>query len=280
MVVTQLTGTGHTPGHTGGMPRTNTTDLAVTSMGLLLQMSHTETLDGSSISLTLGDTNNVNVLVLSEDLIDSDFLLEESITEVNLLSDVLATVDLDFEDVVLLLSEVLQELELGVSDDAHNGAVLLNTVELGLELLGGLQDALVVLVEGFLLGVNPVLVETTDGVALEVAGPNGGKGTQSTGSLDVANETNNADWWRLNDGDGLNDLLLVQLGSNTVDLTENVGHASLESREGGEMAWLLGVVLGEGSNATAMVAGPPARNKSEISLTGTAVLSVAHLITD
>jgi len=40
------------------------------------------------------------------------------------------------------------------------------------------------------------------------------------------------------------DFLLVELGSNSINLSEDVSHASLEACEGGEVAWLL-VVLGE-----------------------------------
>lgn len=120
VVVTELTGSGNAPGHTGGMPGSDTSDLAVTSVGLLLEMPDSEPLHDTSESFTLGDTDNVDVLVLAEDLVDADLLLEESIAEVDLFSDVLATVDLDFEDVVLLLPEVLEELELGVGNHSHD----------------------------------------------------------------------------------------------------------------------------------------------------------------
>lgn len=135
-----------------------------------------------------------------------------------------------------------------------------------------------VLAEGFLLGVNPVLVESPEGVLLEVAGPHGGEGPQATGSIDVPDQSDDADGWGLDDGDGLHDLLLVELRAGSVDLTHDVGHACLEACEGCEMAWLLVVVPGERANAAAVVSGSPPGHKSEISLSGAAVLSVAHLI--
>ena len=65
---------------------------------------------------------------------------------------------------VLLWSDVLEVLELGVGNDSDNGAVLLHSVELGLELLGCLGNPVAVLAEGFLLGVDPVLVESPESI--------------------------------------------------------------------------------------------------------------------
>ena len=101
------------------MPSTDTSDLSVTSMGLLLKMSDAPSLDDTGESLTLSNTDDVDDFVLSEDVVDADLLFEVGVGEVDLFSDGLSTVDLDFEDVILLLSEVLEEVVLGVHDGSH-----------------------------------------------------------------------------------------------------------------------------------------------------------------
>jgi len=101
------------------MPSTDTSDLSVTSVGLLLKMSDAPSLDDTGESLTLSNTDDVDDFVLSEDVVDADLLFEVGVGEVDLFSDGLSTVDLDFEDVVLLLSEVLEEVVLGVHDGSH-----------------------------------------------------------------------------------------------------------------------------------------------------------------
>lgn len=50
----------------------------------------------------------------------------------------------------------------------------------------------------------------------------------------------------LDDGDGLNDLLLVHLGTGTVKITDGGGHASLVSEGSGQVDRLGLVILGEG----------------------------------
>ena len=41
-------------------------------------------------------------------------------------------------------------------------------------------------------------------------GPDGGEGSETTRGIDIADDTNNDDWWGFNDGTGLDDFLLVQ----------------------------------------------------------------------
>lgn len=49
----------------------------------------------------------------------------------------------------------------------------------------------------------------------------------------------------LDDGGGLDNLLLVELGTRTVEVTDDGGHAGLVAHGGGEVDGLLGVILGE-----------------------------------
>jgi len=77
-------------------------------------------------SVTFSDSQYVNHLRLLEDWIDSDFFFEQVVGEIDFLSGV-SSVDLDFHDVVFLLSEV-QQLHLSGSDDSNDSTVFLNSV--------------------------------------------------------------------------------------------------------------------------------------------------------
>jgi len=68
VVVAELTSTGDGPLNGSGMPSTDTTDLAETSVGLSGKAGNTESLDNTSGSLTTGHTNSVDHLELIEDL--------------------------------------------------------------------------------------------------------------------------------------------------------------------------------------------------------------------
>lgn len=255
MVIAELTSTGDGPLDGSGMPSTDTTDLAETSVGLSGKAGNTESLDNTSGSLTTGHTNSVDHLELVEDLGDGDFTLELLEGPVDLLSDG-ATVDLDLKEVSLALSEVKLG-ELGAGENTDNRAVLLDSLEIALDgvlALGILFVSLGVVGEGLLLGVLPVLVESTDELNGEVLSVDGREGTEATGGLNVTDEADDLEGRALNDGDGLNDVLLEDLLTlTTFVVTSDVGHASLVSHEGGEVDGLLGVVLGEGSHTTAVV---------------------------
>jgi len=164
----------------------------------------------------------------------------------------------------LLLAE-LGLGHLGVDEDTDDGAVLLDALEVAVDLLLVISVLLGVLGEGLffffwesesrgsettlqlfvylLLAVVPVLVEAALELVAEVLGPDGGERAEATGGLDVANDTDDDDRGGLNDGDGVDNLLLVHLGTRAVDLADNVGHASLEAEEGSEVAGLGLVVL-------------------------------------
>lgn len=188
-------------------------------------------LDDALGSLTTSDTNDIDVFVLCEYLIDGDLLLEQVPCELHLLFGS-ASVHLDLEDVVLLLSEV-QSIHISVNDGSNDRAVFDNSLELKVLVLCALGQLGVVLGEGLLLGIHPVLVESPEGVLGELGGPNGGQGSEASGSLDVADKTDDSDGRSLNDGNWLDGLLLVELCARSIDLSENVGHTCLKSSEGG-----------------------------------------------
>lgn len=276
VVVAQLTSSGHAPGDSGRMPSTDTADLSVTSVGFFLEMTDAPSFHDAGESLALGDTDNVEKFVLLEDRVDSDFLFEEGVGEGDLLGGGLSSVDLDFEDVVLLLSEVAHEVVLSVDDSSDNGTVFFNSVELHLHLLGVLGLGLVS-AEGFLLGVDPVLVESSESALVEVVGPNSGESSEAAGGFDVSDESDNLQGRSFDDSDGFYFFLFVEFGFGSVDVSEDVGHSCLESTEGCEVRSLGSVVSGEGSDSSVVVLGSVPGKETEIALSGTAELSVGHL---
>merc|ERR1719336_391117 len=110
--------------------------------------------------------------------------------------------------------------------------------------------------EGLLLGLGPVLVEPPLGLFADVLGPDGLESPHTPGGLNVSNNTDADHGRSLEDGDGLDNLLLVDLGARSVHLSHDVSHASLVAHEGGQVDWLGGVILGEALNLSPMPLGP------------------------
>lgn len=244
--ITFLTSSGNSPGNSRGMPSSDTSDLSVTSVRFLLQVSNTPSLDNTSETLTLGNTNNVDEFVLVEDLINSDFFFEKSVSEVNLISNSFSTVDLDFKDVVLLLSEVFKEVHLSVTDGSDNGTVFGESVELNFDSFGVLAVFSLIVGESlFVLGAHPVFIESSKSSLVQMVGPDGTQSSESSWSFDVSNQTDNFKWWGLKDSDGFDFLFLIELGLGSVDISQNVSHTGFESSESGEVTWLGSIISGE-----------------------------------
>ncbi len=119
VVISALTSSGNTPGNSSGMPSSDTSDFSVTSVRFLLEMSDSPSGNDTLESVTLGDTDHIKYFILTEDVINSDFFLKESLDERNFVSNSFSSVDLDFEDVVLLLSQVFKEVVLSVDDSSN-----------------------------------------------------------------------------------------------------------------------------------------------------------------
>ena len=254
-VITELTTSGDRPLDGRGMPGTDTGDLSETSMRLTVQSADTESLDDTACSLTTGNTNGINALGHLEDLADADLLLELVLRPVDLLGDG-TSVDLDLEDVSLVLAE-RKLADLGGADNTDDSGVLLDSLKISGEMsLGGLVLVLAVdvLGESLLLGVHPVLVESALDIVIQVLSPDGREGTEATGGLHVTNKSNDLHGGALNDGDGVDDILLDGLLTLTSLLVlDDVGHASLVAHEGGKVNRLGRIVAGERSNATTVV---------------------------
>jgi len=242
VMVTLLTSTSHGVADSRWMPRTNTGDLSKTSMRLSRQLLSAPTAGHTLSSVTLGDTNGVKVVVLCEHVTDTDLLLKEASSKVDLGSTV-ATVDLELDNMGLLLFE-RQKFHLGVSDKSYNFAVLFDLAEGSLLALFVVGPFLLVLGESLLLGLTPVLVESSLGLVGDVLGPDGLEGSEASWGLDVADDTD-ADHWRgLDDGDWLDDLFFVELGALSSDLTDDVGHTSFVADEASQVAFVARLILG------------------------------------
>lgn len=248
VVVTLLTASSNCEADSRRMPSTNTSDLSETTMRLSGQFFGSPSAGYTLASVTLGDTNSVKVVVLSKDVTDNNLLLKESSSKVDLGTGV-ATVNLEFDDMGLLLSK-REKLHLGVSDKSNNLAVFLDLIKSGF--LAGLVVGpfLLVLAEGFSLGSGKVLVESSAGSIRNVLCPDGFECSEASGGFDVSDYANSDHWRSLDDGDWLDDFLLVEFGSLSGDLTDNVGHTSLVADESGEVAWLGSVILGVGLEST------------------------------
>jgi len=154
-MVTPLTSSGNGESYSSRMPSSDTSDLSETSMGLSGKSLGTESGSDTFVTLTLGNTEDIDHFIRVNDLGDSDFLFEVLLGEVNLLGDV-TTVKLDFHNVSLLLSEV-ELVELSVDNNSDNLTVFLYSFKLAFNILG-VAPFLDVLSESLLLGVHPVLV--------------------------------------------------------------------------------------------------------------------------
>jgi hypothetical protein len=214
VVVATLTSTSNGVRDTSRVPSSDTSDFAETSVGLAWETTNAPTSSDTFESVTLGDAQSVDHVVDAEDGINSDFLFQEGLGIVDLLFDVLSTIDLDFQDVGLLLAQA-KFADLSVGDHTDHRAVLGNAGKLNvsflLELAFVSSSAVRETLEGVLLGTVPVLVESALELFSNVKTPNGGEGAKTTGSLNITNDTDDSHRRGLDDGDGLNDLFLVDL---------------------------------------------------------------------
>lgn len=205
-----LTGTGNREHDLRRVPSTDTGDLAETLVCLARQLLGAPTVGDTLETMTLRNGNNIHDLVLLEDRGDLDRLFEQTVRELDLVCDG-PTVDLDLHEVRLLLREA-GLADLGVCEDTDDGRVLANTLELAGDGLATILGVLLgVASKCLLLRAVPVLVEPTLEFVREVGSPDSGKGAKTTGSLNVADDTNDNQRRSLDDRDGFNDLALVHL---------------------------------------------------------------------
>jgi len=215
-VITLLTSATDCPLDSRWMPGTDATDLSVTSMSLLHELLASVSGNDTSGSVTLGNTDSVDALVVVEDLTDGDFLLEVVVSPVSLVGDG-STVELNLKDVSLVLSKT-ELADLGSTDDSDGASELGDSLEVSLDGALGLVillESVSVLGESLLLGVHPVLVHSALDIVVEVLGPDSRDSSLSTGSLDVSNHTDDLHGWALNDRDGVYNIFLDELPTLT-----------------------------------------------------------------
>lgn len=267
VVVTVLTSAGHRPLDGSRMPGTDTSHLPETTMGLAGKAGDAPTGGDALVTLTLGDADGVDELGVAEDVVDGHGLLEEGDSEVDLVGDG-TTVDLDLHDMGLLLP-LVELADLGVGDDAHDGAVLLQAGNLTVEdagLVGG--EGLLVLGEGLLLRAVPVLVEAAEALSRQVLSPHGGEGAHAAGGVDVTDDADHNHGRGLEDRHGLHDLTLVHPGAGLVEVAHDVGHAGLVGEESRKVGLLRGIILGEGLALSAVPGGALPGGETQRTVTG------------
>ena len=276
VVETVLTRAGHRVRDTGRMPCSNAGNLAQTSVRLTGQTGHTPTVHNTLESVTTGHGDHVAVLGVLEDLANRHALLKELLGEGELSLHV-SSVHLDLADVGLALAE-LQLAGLGVDEHTEHGRVLGEAGQLLLAVLTVSLEVGGVLGEGLLLRCVPSTVVATEEGLSELLCPHGGHSAHSAGRGLVSDDTDNHHLGAVKDGHGLADLLLVHLGSGTVQVTHNVGHTRLVGHEGGQVGLLGLVILGEGPDATTDVGAPLAGKVSQMAVTRLLKLTVGHFV--
>ena len=208
--VRTLTSTGNREHDLGRMPCTNAGNLTETLVSLARQLAGAPTMGSTLETVTPGDGNDIDDLVLLEDRVDVDGLLEQAVCVLDLVCDA-ATVDLDLHKVGLLLLEA-SLADLGVGKHTDDSSVLADTLELACNRLAAICGrVLCVAGERLLLGAVPVLIEPTLKLVREMRSPDGGERAETAGSLDVANNTNSDQRGRLDNRNSLHDLLTVHL---------------------------------------------------------------------
>jgi len=211
VMVTLLTDASDRVGHARRMPSSDTSHFAKTLVRLTGQLLHVPTGDNTFDSVTLGDADNVDHLILSEDVFDRDSLLHQPTSVVDLLRD-RASIQLNLVNVGLLLT-LAEQLDLRVRDNADDGAIFLHLGEIFLDFLLAVlgRPFLGVFGEGLLFGRVPVLVEASSDFLGEMLGPDGLEGPHAVRGLDVADDADDHDGRSLDDGHGLDHFLLVRL---------------------------------------------------------------------
>uniref|UniRef100_A0A8C1YGB8 Uncharacterized protein n=1 Tax=Cyprinus carpio TaxID=7962 RepID=A0A8C1YGB8_CYPCA len=226
------------------MPGSNTGHLTQTTMGLTGQLFCVHPL--TLVSVTFGNTDNVNHLILTKDISDGNGLLKLLSGPVNLISDG-ASVQLNLHQVRLLLSQGQQ---------AHlQKAGWLVKLHLRENLLLALfiLPPLTVLGKGLLLGLVPeLLIEATLALITNVLSKDGLERAQATRGHDISNNTHYNHGRSLHNGH-----------SGSVDLTDNVGHASLVAKESSQVNRFTGIIFRETLHLATMAFAPLAGQESQ-----------------
>jgi len=131
-------------------------------------------------------------------------------------------------------------------------------------------------VNAFFLGTVPGLEKATLHFIGKMLGPDGSEGTKSTRSLDVTDDTDDHHGRSFQDGDSLDNLLLVHLGSGSLQIPDNMRHPCLVSQHGGQVDLLRFIILGECLYFPAMTSCPFPGQETQRTVPGVLELPVRH----
>eukprot|EP00736_Rhodelphis_marinus_P002706 Rmarinus@m.23776 len=274
VVVTILTCATNTVRNTSRMPGSDTSNLAETLVSLARKLFGAPTVSDTLRSVTLRNANDIDHLVLIKHSIDSEFLLEETVREVNLVLNGPA-IHLKLDEMGLALAEV-NLANLSVGEHANDLAVLLDRTKIVLDGLATIGIVLRVLGKGMLFRLVPVLVESATALIGNMLGPHRLQRTETTRSLNVSNNTNHNHRRGFDHGNGLDSLLLVKLRPGPVHITHNVGHASLVPNEASKVRLFALVILRETLDLTAWATASLARQEPEGTMARSFELPVRH----
>ncbi len=253
VMVSRLTSTGNGIANLRWVPSSDTTNFAQTFVGFTWKTGYAPARNNAFETVTFVDSMGVEHFVLLEDRADGNVLLEQTRCEVNLGRNV-PTINLDFHDMCFLLAQ-LDFLDLGVGNDADDGAMVLDALDFGIKIFFVLRNLFCVLGVRLLLGCVPVLVKATATFLAQVFGPDGSYCAETVGGFFVADDTYDDHRGGFQDRDSIHNILLVHLGPRTIDGSKNVGHPCFVRHESGQMRGSRLIIRGEAADAALMTAG-------------------------
>ena len=107
--------------------------------------------------------------------------------------------------------------------------------------------------------------------------PNGLETAKATRSLDISSDTHDDKWGSFEDGNSLDNFLLVHLRSGLVDITNDVSHTSLESDESGKVNGLGWIILRERFDLTEMTLRALSGCETHVAVARSRELTVTHV---
>lgn len=139
--VRTLTSTSNTEHDLARVPRADTSNFSQTLVGLAGKLLSAPSSGDTFETMALGDTDNIDDLVLLEDSGNRDYLLEQAVGKRHFVRDT-AAIDLDLHQVRLLLFKT-GLADLGVGQDTDHSAVTADAFKFALNaLLAGSLGAL------------------------------------------------------------------------------------------------------------------------------------------